>query len=83
MSCVNAIVSWLIKLAAYVCQSLLVTGRVYRPMINVDWLPARVLLSESAHYLQNLPANEKLGLEADEISQILLTNRMQRKLQDH
>ncbi len=33
--------------------------------------------------LQILPANEKLGLEADEISQTLLTNRMQRKLHDH
>jgi hypothetical protein len=26
---VNAIVSWLIKLAAYFCQSLLITGLVY------------------------------------------------------
>ncbi len=31
---VNAIVSWLIKLAAYFCQSLLITGRVYCPMIK-------------------------------------------------
>jgi hypothetical protein len=76
-------VSWLIKLAAYFCQSLLITGRVYCPMIKVDWLPAGVLLSESAHCLQILPANEKLGLDADQISQTLLTNRMQRKLQDH
>jgi hypothetical protein len=36
-----------------------------------------------AHRLQILPANEKLGLEADKISQTLLTYRMQRKLQDH
>jgi hypothetical protein len=49
-------------------------------MIKVDWLPAGVLLKELAHRLQILPANEKLGLEDDEI---LLTNRMQRKLQDH
>jgi hypothetical protein len=33
--------------------------------------------------LQILPANEKLGLEPHEIAQILLTNRMQRNLQDH
>jgi hypothetical protein len=52
-------------------------------MIKVDWLPAGVLLRELAHRLQNLPANEKLGLEADEISQTLLTDRMKRKLQDH
>jgi hypothetical protein len=66
---VNAIVSWLIKLAAYFCQSLLITGR-YCSMIKVDWLTAGVL--------QIIPANGKLGLEADEISQTLLTNRMQR-----
>jgi hypothetical protein len=36
-----------------------------------------------AHCLQILPANEKLGLEADEISLTLLTNRMQRKMHDH
>jgi hypothetical protein len=41
-------------------------------MIKVDWLPAGVLLRELAHRLQILPANEKLGLEADEISQTLL-----------
>ncbi len=52
-------------------------------MIKVDWFPAGVLLRELAHHLQILPANEKLGLESDEISQALLTNRMQRKLQDH
>jgi hypothetical protein len=52
-------------------------------MIKVDWLTAGVLLRELAHRLQVLPANEKLGLGADEISQTLLTNRMQRKLQDH
>jgi hypothetical protein len=52
-------------------------------MIKVDWLPAGVLLRELVHRLQILPANEKLGLEADEISQTLLTNGMQRKLQDH
>ncbi len=34
----NAIVSWLIKLAAYFYQSLLITGRVYCPMVKVDWL---------------------------------------------
>jgi hypothetical protein len=51
-------------------------------MIKVDWLTAGVLLRELAHRLQILPANEKVGLEADEISQTLLTNRMQRKLQD-
>jgi hypothetical protein len=80
---VNAIVSWLIKLAAYFCQSLLITGRVYCPMIKVDGLTAGILLRELAHRLQILPANEKIGLEADEISQTLLTNRMQRKLQYH
>ncbi len=80
---VNAILSWLIKLAVYFCQSLLITSQVYCPMIKVDWLTAGVLLLESAHCLQILPANEKLGQEADEISQTLLTNRMQRKLQDH
>jgi hypothetical protein len=32
------IVSWLIKLAAYFCQSHLIIGRVYCPMIKVDWL---------------------------------------------
>jgi hypothetical protein len=52
-------------------------------MIKVDWLPADVLLRELAHRLQILPAKGKLGLEAEEISQTLLTNRMQRKLQDH
>jgi hypothetical protein len=52
-------------------------------MIKVDWLTAGVLIRELAHFLQILPANEKLGREADEISQTLLTNRMQRKLQDH
>jgi len=31
---VNVIVSWPIKLAAYFCQSLLITGRVYCPMIK-------------------------------------------------
>jgi hypothetical protein len=72
-------VSWLIKLAAYYRQSLLITGRVYCPMIKLDWLPAGVLLSDSAHCLQILPANEKLGLEAEEISQTQLSNRMQRK----
>ncbi len=51
-------------------------------MIKVDWLSAGVLLRELAHRLQIL-SNEKIGLEADEISQTLLTNRMQRKLQDH
>jgi hypothetical protein len=51
-------------------------------MIKVDWLTAGVLLRELAQCLQILPANEKLGLEADEISQTLLTNMMQRKLQD-
>jgi hypothetical protein len=35
----------------------------------VDWLTAGV------HRLQILPANEKLGLEADEISQTLLTKK--------
>jgi hypothetical protein len=75
--------SWLINLAAYFCQSLLITGRVYYPMIKVDWLPAGVLLIELAHRLQILTANEKLGLEADKISQTLLTNRIQRKLWDH
>jgi hypothetical protein len=63
----NAIVSWLIKLAPYFCQSLLITGQVYCQMIKVDWLPAGVLLRELAHRLQILPANEKLGLEADKI----------------
>jgi hypothetical protein len=47
-------------------------------MIKVDWFPAGVLLRELAHRLQILPANEKLWLEPDEISQTLLTNRMQR-----
>jgi hypothetical protein len=75
-------VSWLIKLAAYFCQSLLITGQVYCPLIKVDWLPAGVLLRELAHRLQILPANEKLVLEAEEISKALLTNRMQRKLHD-
>ena len=70
--------SWLIKLAAYFCQSLLITGGVYCQMLKVDWLTAGVLLRELAHRLQILPANEKLGLEADEIFQTLLTNRMQR-----
>jgi hypothetical protein len=72
-----------IKLAAYFCQSLLITGRVYCPMIKVDLLPAGFLLRELAHRLQILQANEKLGLEAGEISQTLLTNRMQRELQNH
>jgi hypothetical protein len=49
----------------------------------VDWLSAGVLLRELAQRLQILPTNEKQGLEAEEISQTLLTNRMQRKLQDH
>jgi hypothetical protein len=80
---VNAIGNWLIKLAAYFCQSLLITGRVYCPVIKVDWLITGVLLRELAQCLQILPANEIIGLEADEISQTLLTNRMQRKLQDH
>jgi hypothetical protein len=52
-------------------------------MIKVDPLTSGVLLRELAHGLQILPANEKLGLEAEEISQTLLANRMQRKLQDH
>jgi hypothetical protein len=52
-------------------------------MIKVDSLTAGVLIRELAHRMQILPANEKLGLEAGEISQTLLTNRMQRKLQDH
>ncbi len=52
-------------------------------MMKEDWLTAGVLLRELAHRLQILPANEKLGLEDDEISQTLMTNRMQRKLQDH
>ncbi len=59
------------KLAAYFCQSLLITGRVYCSMIKVDWLTAGVLLRELTP-----------SLEAHEISQTLLTNRMQRKLQD-
>jgi hypothetical protein len=41
-------------------------------MIKVDWLPAGVLLREFAHRLQILPANEKLGLEAEKISQTML-----------
>jgi hypothetical protein len=49
----------------------------------VDWFPAGVLLKELAHRMQILSANEKLWLEADEISETLLTNRMQRKPQDH
>jgi hypothetical protein len=49
-------------------------------MIKVDWLIAGVLLRALAHRLQILPANEKQGLEAGEIYQTLLTNRMQRKL---
>ncbi len=66
---VNAIVSRLIKLAAYFCQSLLITGRVYCLRIKVNWLTAGVLLRELAHHrLQILPANEKLGLDADAIS---------------
>jgi hypothetical protein len=52
-------------------------------MIKVDWLPAGVLLRELAHRLQIQQANEKLSLEAYEISQTLLTNRMQRELQNH
>jgi hypothetical protein len=51
-------------------------------MLKVDWLTSGVLLRALAHRLQILPANEKLGLEAGEIYQTLLTNRMQRKLQD-
>jgi hypothetical protein len=51
-------------------------------MIKVDWLPAGVLLRELVHRLQIL-SDEKIWLEADEISQTLLTNRMQRKLQVH
>jgi hypothetical protein len=43
-------------------------------MIKVDWLTAGVLLGELAHFLQILPANEKLGLETDKNSQTLLTN---------
>jgi hypothetical protein len=54
---------------------------IHYQIIKVDWLNAGVLLRELAHCLQILPANEKLGLEADEICQTLLTNRMQRKLQ--
>jgi hypothetical protein len=42
-------------------------------MMKVDWLTAGVLLGELAHCLQILPANEKLGLVTDEISQTLLT----------
>jgi hypothetical protein len=57
--------SWLINLAVYFFQSLLITGRVYCPMVKVDWLPAGVLLRELAHRLQILSANEKLGLKAD------------------
>jgi hypothetical protein len=71
--------SWL---AAYFSQSLLITGRIYCPMIKLDWLTAGFLLRGLAHRLQILPASEKLWLEVDEISQTLLTNRMQRKLQD-
>jgi hypothetical protein len=52
-------------------------------MIKVNWLTAGVLLRELAYRLKIFPANEKLGLEAGEISQTLLTNRMQRKIQDH
>jgi hypothetical protein len=52
-------------------------------MIKVNWFTAGVLLRELAHRLQILPADEKLGLETDEISQTLPTNRMQKKLQDH
>ncbi len=63
-------------------SSLLITGRVYCSMIKVDCLTAGVLLRELAHCLQILPDNEKPGLEADEISQTLMTKRMQRKLQD-
>jgi hypothetical protein len=74
-------VSWLIKLAAYFYQSLLITDQVYCRMLKVDWLTAGVLRRELVHLLQILPANEKLGLEADEIGQTLLTNRMHRKLQ--
>ncbi len=80
---VNAFVSWLMKLAAYFSQSLLITCQVYCQMIKLDWLTAGALHRELAHPLQILPANEKLGLEADEIAQTLLTNRMQRKLQEH
>ncbi len=52
-------------------------------MIKVDWLTAGILLWELVHCLQILPANEKLGLEADKIFQIRLADRMQRKLQGH
>jgi hypothetical protein len=48
---------------------MLITGSVYCPVIKVDWLTDGALLRELAHRLQLLPANEKLGLEADEISQ--------------
>ena len=54
-------------------QSLLIIDRVYCQMIKVDWLTAGVLLRELAHCLQILPANEKLGLEAGEIYQTLLS----------
>jgi hypothetical protein len=78
-------VNWLIKLAAYFCQSLLITGQVHILSNDKSGLAfhAGVLLRDLAHRLQILPASEKLGLEADEISQTLLINRMQRKLQDH
>jgi hypothetical protein len=52
-------------------------------MIKVDWLTAGDLLRALADRLQILPANKKLGLEASEIYQTLVTNRMHRKLQDH
>jgi hypothetical protein len=53
-------------------------------MIEVYWLTTGVLLRALAHRPQILlPANEKLGLEAAEIYQALLTIRMQRKLQDY
>ena len=41
---VDAIVSWLIKLAAYFCQCLLITSRIYCPMIKVDLLTVGVFL---------------------------------------
>jgi hypothetical protein len=39
----------------------------------VNWLTAGALVRELAHCLEILSANEKLGLDADEISQTLLT----------
>ena len=44
---VNAIVSWLIKLAAYFSQTLLITGRVFCPMIKViDFLLVSYFISQ-------------------------------------